>query len=162
VASLKPVYGRVEYCRQKEGDDEPAYERAHLPEEEQRAQYHHRREQGGCDRAHHLRGRGARPPGVLARSGGVRLGRYRFGFCPWFCLRVPLWSLLLVHIFSPRRPRQGELLRLRRVDRQPKSTRVTGSFHLLSSSVQSTAALRVSPSLWYVRVARLRPAADFP
>jgi hypothetical protein len=38
VAPLEPVYGRVEHRGQKEGDDEPAYEGAHLPEQEQSAQ----------------------------------------------------------------------------------------------------------------------------
>ena len=34
VSALQPVYGRVEHRRQKEGDHEPTYEGAHLPEQE--------------------------------------------------------------------------------------------------------------------------------
>ena len=54
-------------------------------------------EQGSGDRAHHLRGRGAHPPGDLGRSGHLGLGRCRFVFCPRVFLRVPLWGRVFVH-----------------------------------------------------------------
>src|SRR5215208_50906 len=105
MASLEPVDRRVEHRRQKEGDDEPANERAYLPEEEERAQHHHCGEQGNGHRAHDLRSRGAYPPSILAGHGRVLPRRYhrRFclGFCLRLCLRVPLCGLFLVHISSP-------------------------------------------------------------
>src|SRR5215211_8388698 len=98
MASLEPVDRRVEHRRQKEGDDEPANERAYLPEEEERAQHHHCGQQGNGDRAHDLRSRGAYPPSILAGHGRVRFRRDRFRFRLGFCLRVPLCGPLLVRI----------------------------------------------------------------
>ena len=89
VAPLEPVDSRVEHSRQEEGDDKPADEGAHLPEQEESAYHHRHGEQGDGDHAHHLRSRGAYPPSILAGYGHGWLRRCHQGsrlkLCLGFC-----------------------------------------------------------------------------